>query len=228
MITSTSTVLEDYEYLNQLSLDGKDDLLNNELAGIILEKYGSPVNFRDAVLEARKKDKKIDSNLPLTEMLQEAQTGDASLGERIAQEQGISVPEGTKSGSKITEEVVPSKMYTEKEIPIEIFGVDTGETYTIKPQKTLIEQGLESLDNKLKKYSPHLLDSEIAERLSDTGDAKLGEMDDFEAYKKGMIKSKKDLYGYDREMLEGDASVGKFFENTGGDRLRAFNYDKKF
>ena len=52
---------------------------------------------------AKKESKTINSNLPETEMLQEAQTGDASLGERIAQEQGISVPEGTKSGSKITE-----------------------------------------------------------------------------------------------------------------------------
>jgi hypothetical protein len=226
MITSTSTVLEDYEYLNNLALTGQTDLLNSESENII-KKYQSGQGFKDAVLEAREKNKTINSNLPETEMLQEAQTGDASLGERIAQEQGISVPEGTKSGSKITEPVVPSKMYTEQEIPLKIMGVDIGETYTIKPEKTLIEKGLEGLDNKLKTYSPHLLDTEIAERSSDTGDAKIGEMDDFEAYKKGMIKSKQDLYGYDKEMLEGKGSVGKFFDNAGGDKLRAFDYDRE-
>jgi len=195
MITSTSTALEDFEFLDSLS-DQSFDIQNAQIPNL-LEKYGTIDNFKEAYRKAKKETKTINSNLPETEMLQEAQTGDASLGERIAQEQGISVPEGTKSGSKITEQVVPSKMYTEQEIPIEIFGVNTGETYTIDPRKnkTLIEKGLEGLDNKLKyNYS----DPEINMRKSETGDAKLGEMDDFEAYKKGMITNKGDLRAGDQ------------------------------
>tara|TARA_R100000008_G_scaffold86651_1_gene80666 strand:+ start:2427 stop:3983 length:1557 start_codon:yes stop_codon:yes gene_type:complete len=194
MITSTSTVLEDFEFLDSLGDQGFD--IQNAQIPNLLEKYGTIDNFKEAYRTAKKQNKKIDSNLPLTEMLEEAQTGDASLGERIAQERGISVPEGTKSGSKITEEVVPSEIYKEKEKPIEIFGVDTGETYT---GKTPIESGLDAvgtyLDNKLKyNYS----DPEIMMRKSDTGDAKLGEMDDLEAYKRGMITDKGDLRAGDQ------------------------------
>lgn len=186
MITSTSTALEDFEFLDSLSDQGFD--IQNAQIPNLLEKYGTIDNFKEAYTKAQKESKTIDSNLPETEMLQEAQTGDASLGERISQEQGISVPEGTKFGSKITEPVVPSEIYKEKEKPIGIFGVDTGETYT---GKTPIESGLDAvgtfLDNKLKyNYS----DPEINMRKSDTGDAKLGEMDDLEAYKKGMITDK--------------------------------------
>ena len=189
MITSTSTALEDFEFLDSLSDQGFD--IQNAQIPNLLEKYGTIDNFKETYKKAKKESKTINSNLPETEMLQEAQTGDASLGERIAQEQGISVPEGTKSGSKITEQVVPSEIYKEKEKPIGIFGVDTGETYT---GKTPIESGLDAvgtyLDNKLKyNYS----DPEINMRKSNTGDAKLGEMDDLEAYKKGMITDKGDL-----------------------------------
>ena len=97
MITSTSTVLEDFQFLDSLSDQGFD--IQNAQIPNLLEKYGTIDNFKEAYTKAQKESKTIDSNLPETEMLQEAQTGDASLGERIAQEQGISVPEGTKSGS---------------------------------------------------------------------------------------------------------------------------------
>ena len=112
MITSQTTPIQDFEYLNNLDLDGKTDLLNSESQKLI-EKYGSGDAFKQAYLNAKKESKTYNGNLPTTEMLQGAQTGDASLGERIAQEQGISVPEGTKSGSKITEQVVPSEIYKE-------------------------------------------------------------------------------------------------------------------
>ena len=112
MITSQTTPIQDFEYLNNLDLEGKTDLLNNESQKLI-EKYGSGDAFKQAYLNAKKESKTYNGNLPTTEMLQGAQTGDASLGERIAQEQGISVPEGTKSGSKITEQVVPSEIYKE-------------------------------------------------------------------------------------------------------------------
>jgi hypothetical protein len=54
MITSTSTVLEDYEYLNNLALTGQTDLLNSESENII-KKYQSGQGFKEAVLEAREK-----------------------------------------------------------------------------------------------------------------------------------------------------------------------------
>lgn len=190
MITSTSTALEDFQFLDSLS-DQSFDIQNAQIPNL-LEKYGTIDNFKEAYRNAKKETKTYNGNLPETEMLQEAQTGDASLGERITQEKGISVPEGTKSGSKITEQVVPSEIYKEEEKPIKIFGVDTGETYT---GKTPIESGLEGLDNKLKyNYS----DPEINMRKSETGDAKLGEMDDLEAYKKGMITDKGDLRAGDQ------------------------------
>ena len=200
MITSQTTPIQDFEYLNNLDLEGKIDLLNSESQKLI-EKYGSGDAFKQAYLNAKKESKTYNGNLPTTEMLQGAQTGDASLGERIAQEQGISVPEGTKSGSKITEQVVPSEIYKEEEKPYDPnigeigFGIPgAGEGLEMIGNYIADKTG-SFLDNQLKyNYS----DPEIMMRKSETGDAKQGEMDDLEAYKKGMITDKGDLRAGDQ------------------------------
>lgn len=202
MITSTSTALEDFEFLDSLSDQGFD--IQNAQIPNLLEKYGTIDNFKEAYTKAQKESKTINSNLPETEMLQEAQTGDASLGERISQEQikddkisqeqGFGIPKKTNSASN--KPVVPSKMYTEEEKPYDPnigeigFGIPGAGEGLEMIGNYIVDKTGSFLDDKLKyNYS----DPEINMRKSDTGDAKLGEMDDLEAYKKGMITDKGDL-----------------------------------
>ena len=199
MITSTSTALEDLEFLDSLSDQGFD--IQNAQIPNLLEKYGTIDNFKEAYRNAKKETKTINSNLPETEMLQEAQTGDASLGERISQEQikddkisqeqGFGIPKKTNSASN--KPVVPSKMYTEEEKPYDPnigeigFGIPGAGEGLEMIGNYIVDKTGSFLDDKLKyNYS----DPEINMRKSDTGDAKLGEMDDLEAYKKGMITDK--------------------------------------
>jgi hypothetical protein len=94
-------------------------------------------------------------------MLQEAQTGDASLGERIAQEQGISVPEGTKSGSKITEQVVPSEIYKEEKEP---YDPNIGEIGFGMPGAG---EGLEMIGNYIADKTGSFLDDQLKYNYSD-------------------------------------------------------------
>lgn len=54
MITSQTTPIQDFEYLNNLDLEGKTDLLNNESQKLI-EKYGSGDAFKQAYLNAKKR-----------------------------------------------------------------------------------------------------------------------------------------------------------------------------
>ena len=58
MITSQTTPIQDFEYLNNLDLDGKTDLLNSESQKLI-EKYGSGDAFKQAYLNATKESKKL-------------------------------------------------------------------------------------------------------------------------------------------------------------------------
>ena len=114
MITSQTTPIQDFEYLNNLDLEGKTDLLNNESQKLI-EKYGSGDAFKQAYLNAKKESKTYNGNLPTTEMLEEAQTGDANLAESIARSTSDSrLPVEFKSGPNINQPVVPSTMYTEE------------------------------------------------------------------------------------------------------------------
>jgi hypothetical protein len=239
MITSQTTPIQDFEYLNNLDLDGKIDLLNSESQKLI-EKYGSGDAFKQALLNAKKESKTYNGNLPTTETLEEAQTGDANLAESIARSTSDSrLPVEFKSGPNINQPVVPSTMYTEEKP----YDPDIGETGFGIPGAA---EGLnimggyvsDKASDYIKKNKPHLLDSEVSERLSETGDAKIGEIDDFDAYKLGRIKDKKDLYGYDKGLYNIDdtkSDKDKFSRNIegivegaknfGGDKLRAFNYD---
>lgn len=196
MITSTSTVLEDFTFLDSLGDQGFE--IQNAQIPNLLEKYGTIDKFKEAYRNAKKESKTYNGNLPETEMLQEAQTGDANLAESIDRSKSDSrLPIEFKSGPNINQPVVPSTMYKEKEKQIgDIMGVPIEGTYT---GKTPIESGLNSiknfLDDQLKyNYS----DPEINMRKSETGDAKQGEMDDLEAYKKGMITNKGDLRAGDQ------------------------------
>ncbi len=241
MITSQTTPIQDFEYLNNLDLEGKTDLLNNESQKLI-EKYGSGDAFKQAYLNAKKESKTYNGNLPTTEMLEEAQTGDANLAESIARSTSDSrLPVEFKSGPNINQPVVPSTMYTEEKP----YDPDIGEIAIGVPGAA---EGLnimggyvsDKASDYIKKNAPHLLDAEVSERLSETGDAKIGEIDDFDAYKLGRIKDKKDLYGYDKGLYNIDdtkSDKDKFnfsrniegivegAKNFGGDKLRAFNYD---
>ena len=174
MITSTSTVLEDFTFLDSLGDQGFE--IQNAQIPNLLEKYGTIDKFKEAYRNAKKESKTYNGNLPETEMLQEAQTGDANLAESIDRSKSDSrLPIEFKSGPNINQPVVPSTMYKEKEKQIgDIMGVPIEGTYT---GKTPIESGLNSiknfLDDQLKyNYS----DPEINMRKSETGDAKQGEM----------------------------------------------------
>ena len=116
MITSTSTAIQDFNFLESL---GDNIDVQNAQTKNLLEKYGSIENFKQA-FRNETQGQNFDSNLPITTMaegamssapnLRELPTGDAGMAESMSRQ----LPEGTRSGSNITQQVVPS----DKNLPL--------------------------------------------------------------------------------------------------------------
>ena len=116
MITSTSTAIQDFNFLESL---GDNIDVQNAQTKNLLEKYGSIENFKQA-FRNETQGQNFDSNLPITTMaegamssapnLRELPTGDAGMAESMSPQ----LPEGTRSGSNINQQVVPS----DKNLPL--------------------------------------------------------------------------------------------------------------
>ena len=116
MITSTSTAIQDFNFLESL---GDNIDVQNAQTQNLLEKYGSIENFKQA-FRNETQGQNFDSNLPITTMaegamssapnLRELPTGDAGMAESMSSQ----LPEGTRSGSNINQQVVPS----DKNLPL--------------------------------------------------------------------------------------------------------------
>ena len=116
MITSTSTAIQDFNFLESL---GDNIDVQNAQTQNLLEKYGSIENFKQA-FRNETQGQNFDSNLPITTMaegamssapnLRELPTGDAGMAESMSPQ----LSEGTRSGSNINQQVVPS----DKNLPL--------------------------------------------------------------------------------------------------------------
>ena len=116
MITSTSTAIQDFNFLESL---GDNIDVQNAQTQNLLEKYGSIENFKQA-FRNETQGQNFDSNLPITTMaegamssapnLRELPTGDAGIAESMSPQ----LSEGTRSGSNINQQVVPS----DKNLPL--------------------------------------------------------------------------------------------------------------
>ena len=124
MITSTSTAIQDFNFLESL---GDNIDVQNAQTKNLLEKYGSIENFKQA-FRNETQGQNFDSNLPITTMaegamssapnLRELPTGDAGMAESMSRQ----LPEGTRSGSNITQQVVPS----DKNLPLSKDFIEEG------------------------------------------------------------------------------------------------------
>ena len=116
MITSTSTAIQDFNFLESL---GDNIDVQNAQTQNLLDKYGSIENFKQA-FRNETQGQNFDSNLPITTMaegamssapnLRELPTGDAGIAESMSPQ----LSEGTRSGSNINQQVVPS----DKNLPL--------------------------------------------------------------------------------------------------------------
>ena len=120
MITSTSTAINDFNFITQFS--DQPNILN-DLTIQLMEKYGNRENFINS-FKKEQESASVQTNLPETEMLNEAKQtfrdvgGDAGIAESMSPQ----LPEGTRSGSNITQQVVPS----DKNLPLSKDFIEEG------------------------------------------------------------------------------------------------------
>ena len=120
MITSTSTAINDFNFITQFS--DQPNILN-DLTVQLMEKYGNRENFINS-FKKEQESASVQTNLPETEMLNEAKQtfrdvgGDAGIAESMSPQ----LPEGTRSGSNITQQVVPS----DKNLPLSKDFIEEG------------------------------------------------------------------------------------------------------
>ena len=120
MITSTSTAINDFNFITQFS--DQPNILN-DLTVQLMEKYGNRENFINSY-KKEQESASVQTNLPETEMLNEAKQtfrdvgGDAGIAESMSPQ----LPEGTRSGSNITQQVVPS----DKNLPLSKDFIEEG------------------------------------------------------------------------------------------------------
>ena len=124
MITSTSTAIQDFNFLESL---GDNIDVQNAQTQNLLDKYGSIENFKQA-FRNETQGQNFDSNLPITSMaegamssapnLRELPTGDAGMAESMSRQ----LPEGTRSGSNINQQVIPS----DKNLPLSKDFIEEG------------------------------------------------------------------------------------------------------
>ena len=120
MITSTSTALNDLNFIQQFS---DQPNIMNDLTVQLMEKYGNRENFLNSVRKEQDS-ASVQTNLPETEMLNEAKQtfrdvgGDAGIAESMSSQ----LPEGTRSGSNINQPVVPS----DKNLPLSKDFIEEG------------------------------------------------------------------------------------------------------
>jgi len=120
MITSTSTAINDFNFITQFS--DQPNILN-DLTVQLMEKYGNRENFINS-FKKEQESASVQTNLPETEMLNEAKQtfrdvgGDAGIAESMSAQ----LPEGTRSGSNINQPVVPS----DKNLPLSKDFIEEG------------------------------------------------------------------------------------------------------
>ena len=120
MITSTSTAINDFNFITQFS--DQPNILN-DLTVQLMEKYGNRENFINSY-KKEQESASVQTNLPETEMLNEAKQtfrdvgGDAGIAESMSSQ----LPEGTRSGSNINQPVVPS----DKNLPLSKDFIEEG------------------------------------------------------------------------------------------------------